>query len=181
MLARYTVCMFRIRTWGIPAWIPGIPGILGSSYSALVDEIPGIWAEGWLRLSWWWGREDIETLARKSKKKQIKVLKSSIAIILMFSSFCVMPVFTLMVLLGYFLGLIYGGTKGWLISLTGSTKFAQLLGELTTSSFLLLFPFAMKKIVFVASSLTDLFRYRFQQEKDKWHWHRCDIFIDLEF
>jgi hypothetical protein len=71
-------------------------------------------------------------------------------------------------LLGYFLGLIYGGTKGWLISLTGSTKFAQqLLGELTTSSFLLLFPFAMKKIVFVASSFKDLFGYRFQQEKDK--------------
>jgi hypothetical protein len=70
-------------------------------------------------------------------------------------------------LLGYFFGLIYGGTKGWLISLTGSTKFAQLLDELTTSFFLLLFTFAMKKIVFVASSLKDLFRYRFQQEKDK--------------
>jgi len=106
-------------------------------------------------------------LARKSKKKQIKVLESSTAIILKLSSFCVLPVFTLMVLLGYFLGLIYGGTKGWLISLTGSTKFAQLLGELTTSSFLLLFPFAMKKIVFVASSLKDMFRYRFQQDKDK--------------
>ena len=110
--------------------------------------------------------EDIETLARKSKKKKEKFSREfnfnhSYALFSLYS------VFTLMVLLVYFLGLIYGGTKGWLISLTGSIKFAQLLGELTTSSFLLLFPFAMKKIVFVASSLKDMFRYRFQQDKDK--------------